>query len=693
VRSIFKSGAVAVFLAGALCLTGVVVGSMGVAGAASSPVSITPQATWTAVTPTGLATMFMPYDVSCSGTTCVAVGHPCTPGGCGGDTNPGQVFYSANDGTTWRPGRVPSNIGYDQQVSCLSTKVCLLVSGAGPLARSADGGATWVADDATTLVSASSVSCPDSSFCMVAGTGAHGKVLTLTSSDTGATWTAVANPFTAAYDSVACAAATRCVASEADPTYGKPSKLAYTIDGGATWSAEPSVTGYQASGSIVCPGSTRCVMAGTQTSGAGIVPGSKGPQTVAVTAYSNDAGKTWTSTTLPAGTYVISVSCNTTFECVLTGATAANLPLIMVSSDGGLTWTTESVPDSTRHAGATSGALMTSACVNSSCIVGGYWNPPASSGSLAAVSSAVWKVTGLFSTIGPLRLFPERPLYGQAAADGIPKGAVSCLTKDGVSASGPGVYDMGLVVSAGSPALPLTSGSEIRVRIANYSGNLVSHLWAVHSNSCTQYDANAQGWITLTAPAVSAAPLQISDGAFIVGRLYLRSSDAMPADSVIEVESVDGSTIGPPAVAPVPPSIDGNPSALLCVLAGGLATVVTASEGIISGVGSLFADTPLGPLADAESVALNVETDALDPSSSPVDVIADWGKNASDAAKAYKELKEAKDAGDYTLKYLSSTKLSITMTQVPSGLDVATWAYSIINQAVGYYQNIKSVGC
>ncbi len=187
--------------------------------------------------------------VSCSGTTCVAVGRFSTPVSSYG----AMTATSSDGGLTWATAQVvnfPSGVEYTSNnpefnsVSC-SGAICVgagwfLASSAGPepfTVTSSDGGLTWATAQPATFASGVQATPPDARFnavscssmtCVAAGSFVDGngnsEAMTQTSTDGGLTWATVqpatfasgvqsASP-AASFNAVSCSSSTCVTAGE-----------------------------------------------------------------------------------------------------------------------------------------------------------------------------------------------------------------------------------------------------------------------------------------------------------------------------------------------------------------------------------------------------------------------------------------------------------------------------------------------
>jgi Bacterial Ig domain len=191
-------------------------------------------------------------------------------------------------------------------ISCPTTTNCVAVGTTGVRAgfveATADGGASWVADNAPPGVSLLGVSCPSAVDCTAVGTTAPvgGVAVAIGTTNGGATWTPETIPsHVVTLSGISCPSTTTCTAVGAT---GSSSAVVATANGGTTWTAEAIPTNAGTLNSISCPSTTTCVAVGEGPMGTGAVE-------------TTDGGSTW-SLALFGGN---SVSCPVTSECVVVG--------------------------------------------------------------------------------------------------------------------------------------------------------------------------------------------------------------------------------------------------------------------------------------------------------------------------------------------------------------------------------------
>lgn len=284
-----------------------------------------------------------------SAVTCPTAQRCLAVGGDPADVNPGLVLESDDGGATWAVRNRFDSLGVAQRpdlsgVTCPTATRCVAV-GAGPTATGSIAAVAVVLTGPTsastgaetvtlppTMALATGVTCPTTSTCLVAGTGAgpDGGAQVARSTDGGASWSAVPAPAMADAWSVACSSATHCVlgGQTAGPTATSQAQASVSADGGLTW-GHPAPAGTVSLVGLSCDGAA-CIGVdgtdGTDTAGQGTV------------VRSTDGGATWA--TVP-GLGAGAVACAGT--CALVGATFApsthTFPAAAESSvDGGATW-------------------------------------------------------------------------------------------------------------------------------------------------------------------------------------------------------------------------------------------------------------------------------------------------------------------------------------------------------------------
>jgi photosystem II stability/assembly factor-like uncharacterized protein len=177
---------------------------------------------------------------------------------------------------------VPSGTTHDLYgVACPDTEHCVVVGDKGTILAAGDGGGSWRALHSGTNATLYAVSCPTVSACYAVGANAT----IVGTTDGGATWhlqgRALQGNLGGDLRGIACANAGSCVAVGSQ-TPGNI--IVTTADAGATWQNNTSGDINDLYG-VACPTGRTCYAVG----------GNDSPHTTAVTAHSDDAGRTWSS--------------------------------------------------------------------------------------------------------------------------------------------------------------------------------------------------------------------------------------------------------------------------------------------------------------------------------------------------------------------------------------------------------------
>jgi hypothetical protein len=169
-----------------------------------------------------------PDGLTCtSAQLCLAAGYSPTKPGAGA----GAIASTADGGATWVAVTLPTGVGLIRGLSCAdttcvavgttSTATTGFVPGSGQLLTSADDGGTWEVADGPELAhdDAFAASCPNKKTCVVVGTDWVGKTQPLptgsivTTLDAGVQWrSATLHYIPVGMDSVSCPVVNRCVA-------------------------------------------------------------------------------------------------------------------------------------------------------------------------------------------------------------------------------------------------------------------------------------------------------------------------------------------------------------------------------------------------------------------------------------------------------------------------------------------------
>jgi photosystem II stability/assembly factor-like uncharacterized protein len=246
--------------------------------------------------------------------TCVVAGE-MNPNG---PTTEPQAFLTTDYGAHWSKKSLPE-VGDVVGVACASVRVCLVIGNAGPIARTTNGGTTWVLES-TPHLAVASVACSTRSFCIIGGTGSSsssvGPSVASVSQDAGATWSSdveVSGPLNLTGGSqlstelgaLSCSDARHCVGlieNDVPSGFGSGSPMV-TSDGGGTWKR-----GSRPIGSADDCVDNFCVSVG------GHLQPQSGDAFV-----STDGGANWKPSTIPTRLIPTAVSCTTSTRCVAVG--------------------------------------------------------------------------------------------------------------------------------------------------------------------------------------------------------------------------------------------------------------------------------------------------------------------------------------------------------------------------------------
>ena len=256
-----------------------------------------------------------------------------------------SAVAGAAGGSSWTSQPVPNAANGLSAIACASTAVCEAVGsnnlGNGDTSLSSivgtvNGGASWrnqfILPGNTLLTS---ISCPSTSTCVavgVTGTVNGDLPIVLGTTDGGATWSSQSVPSNVAgLYGISCATTTDCAAVGSSNTYPSGGGLSYSVavatnDGGFEWSSTILPSGSEVR-SVSCALSTSCVAVGNN------------PNAAAVVETSTDSGISWTLQPTPRGLgQLLTVTCLTTSRCMAT-ALVGNSSVPILTTDGGASWT------------------------------------------------------------------------------------------------------------------------------------------------------------------------------------------------------------------------------------------------------------------------------------------------------------------------------------------------------------------
>jgi photosystem II stability/assembly factor-like uncharacterized protein len=164
--------------------------------------------------------------------------------------------------------------------------------------------------------------------------------------DGGSSWSESALPtrFFARLDSVSCPSKSDCVVVGSPDGGTSPEAAAYTTDG-ASWTPGGLPPGFAALG-LSCPSTSDCVAVGVRKTLSN--DGRQGGTDRASIAYTTDGGVSWSDVAFPTVWFVIeSVSCASTSHCVAVGYISDNKGNSLgaaFTADGGRSWSQRALP-------------------------------------------------------------------------------------------------------------------------------------------------------------------------------------------------------------------------------------------------------------------------------------------------------------------------------------------------------------
>jgi photosystem II stability/assembly factor-like uncharacterized protein len=236
------------------------------------------------------------------------------------------AFLTTDGGSHWSNETLPKVGGVDG-AACVSVNVCLVIGYAEGIARTTNGGRTWVMEKTPRRFDGiNSVSCPTRSFCILGGTGTGSNSSVPPSADSvsqdaGATWSravVVAGPVrvqggsidATALGALSCSSSRHCVGligGTTATTFFAGSPMV-TSDGGRTWTRESRRVGWADS----CVGNF-CISVGGDL------------QPLAADAFvSTDGGAHWSPSSIRTRLIPTAVSCTSSTHCVAVGG---NFPM------------------------------------------------------------------------------------------------------------------------------------------------------------------------------------------------------------------------------------------------------------------------------------------------------------------------------------------------------------------------------
>jgi hypothetical protein len=371
----------AVLLVGAQAVTGSSPVGAARQGARSSGDGLTSTRVTTraqAYASTKWATPALLSGVSCTGSTCVAVGTSGASAGNGSETSPtggmGQVLTSRTGGATWVPGSVPAGVRDLVDVICVTESDCIAVGqGTGGSTHSAvallseNAGASWEEPTVPgSTLPLDAVSCQSAVVCAaigewpVAASRGSAGMAAVFSTDGGRTWSAAGiPPAIAGLSTISCTSSGFCLAGGegfgTDAATGNvPQVIVASSDGGARWSQVAVPTGYFLLGhvrssitisSIHCTTGAQCILtglfAGTKSGDAFFTTngGSSWEEAPGWQSATGDGPGAPSSVSCPSPTICLAVAMDFSFP-------QANL---LISHDGGASWSPLVGPSGQTH--------------------------------------------------------------------------------------------------------------------------------------------------------------------------------------------------------------------------------------------------------------------------------------------------------------------------------------------------------
>ncbi len=271
--------------------------------------------TWTAVTLPKVTPSLSLYAISCPTVSdCYAVGEKNT---APSSSPPATILITTNGGASWTMSNLPMTflqgvdnpypmLGSAASISCPSATECLIAA-SGFLAKTSNGGTTWVTSSAP--ISISALTCPTNSNCYAAGSttcsssclpGPQGNArysAIASTTDGGSSWSVTSQQvppsgINSSLAGISCPSALNCYAVSSDGS------LVGTVNG-VTWQFLAGPSSGIGITSLACPSSSECFATGkngTGIVGNGIILSDKN----ASLGLANDPY--FTTTSLPNGT-------------------------------------------------------------------------------------------------------------------------------------------------------------------------------------------------------------------------------------------------------------------------------------------------------------------------------------------------------------------------------------------------------
>ena len=289
----------------------------------------------------------------------------CLAVGAQGSETPGHEIaaVSTDRGSTWASTAPLPGVTHLGAMACATASACLAVGSnlvgnttQGAAVSTADGGRTWstVSDLPKDVTRLESITCPIATSCIAVGTSTdEDRGVAFTTNSSGSGWHPLSLPDGLSGPSlVDCPTSQICViegtkeAVVGDPSAGEEISIVTTTDGGETWASGALPTGPLPQGvpdytSLICPSSTRCLLAGDST------PPDGSPSGFIIA--TSDGGKSWAALAPPQGTTILNaIACPTPTDCVIVGggfeARGGSLQDILTTSRSGQDWISRPVP-------------------------------------------------------------------------------------------------------------------------------------------------------------------------------------------------------------------------------------------------------------------------------------------------------------------------------------------------------------
>jgi hypothetical protein len=356
----------------------------------SSSAGVAPPSTFGADSPWlgAFSPVALPAPVnSLTGLDCVSVSRCWAIGstvGAAGAPNGAALIATTSGGAKWDTQVIPPTVGYLSGISCSDKLDCTAVgqavqtsTGQAVIIATDDGGVTWTQEPAPPgILDLTAVTCQADGRCIAVGTSAGGAV-TLVSTAAGSAWAQLgALPASmSGPTAISCADDQSCwvtghAAVDIDHVAGN---VAFTTDGGSSWTAVTTPTGIGYLNGISCLNGS--------TTGNGALPTTPVVTTSTAPASAATAAPAVTTTTAPAVTTTTAPAVTTTtvpavglagVRCTVVGTTANTLNgartghgLVLTTDNGGSTWSNQSVT-------ANSASLMDVSCTAiGSCVIVG----------------------------------------------------------------------------------------------------------------------------------------------------------------------------------------------------------------------------------------------------------------------------------------------------------------------------------